>query len=128
MKQTLVILLSTLCLAAPVVARADKAAEPQAGSFDCAKEPAPVLNGSGGTAKFVGTCDKIVINGSAYTVAIESAKHVAVNGSSNTVEIGSADKISVVGSGNTVSYKQGLSGAKAKVSSVGAGNKVSKVK
>lgn len=124
MKQTLVILMSTLFLAAPAVARA----EPEAGTFDCAKEPAPVLNGSGGTAKFIGTCDKIVINGSGYTVAVESAKHVAVNGSSNTVEIGSADKISVVGSGNTVSYKKGLSSAKPKVSSVGAGNKVAKVK
>ena len=115
-----------LTLAVPLAARADAVVVADSGTHDCAKDPVASFTGASANVKFVGTCDKIEINGSDGTFTIEAVKKLLVNGSTNKVEVGAADKISVVGAANVVTYKKGLSSAKPKVSAVGAGNKVSR--
>ena len=117
----------------PAVGRADK---PAAGdkaardknAIDCAKQPRHTINTGDNTLVYVGTCERIVINGGENRLTIESVKQLAVNGGDNVVDIGSVDRISINGDGNKVTYKKGLSGAKPHITSLGEHNETTQVK
>ena len=107
-------------------APSDKAAPPDA--IDCAKQPAHTFNNGDLRLTFVGTCDRIVVNGGENHLTIESVKSLALNGGDNVVDVGGVDRISMNGADNKVTYKKGLSTAKPRISSIGENNTATQVK
>jgi len=95
---------------------------------DCAKQPAVMINGSMNTITLHGACTKVLVNGRANTMSIESTGKVLVNGAANTVTIGATDKIELTGSKNKVAWQRGLTHKRPKIADLGNHNSVTKAK
>jgi hypothetical protein len=93
-------------------------------THDCSKEPDVAVNTSGVKATFIGTCDRVALNGSDLTVTFQNVRKLAVNGSDNRVEIDGVDRLAVNGSENKVAYKKGIEDKHPKISNLGTGNKI----
>jgi hypothetical protein len=110
-------------------APADKTKAPvDKNTIDCAKKPTYSVNTDENTLTFVGTCDRIDVNGGDNRLTIESVKTLALNGDNNKAAVVGVDSISMNGNDNRVSYKKGLSAAKPKISNPGNDNKAEQVK
>jgi len=120
MRKTISVLVVALATAISGSALAD--------TLDCAKNPNVTINEGDVTAKLVGACAKVVINGGDNHLAIESVKSLVVNGTDNVVLIETVEQISVTGVDNKISYRKGISSARPKVSNVGTGNRISQIK
>ena len=140
-KLTLVLVVTLAATLSPAIGQADKVPDrPAAGdkpadkgardknAIDCAKQPSHTINTGDNTLVYVGTCERIVINGGENRVTIENIKQLAINGGDNVVDIGGVDRISINGDGNKITYKKGLSGAKPRITSLGAHNETTQVK
>ncbi len=79
-------------------------------THDCGKEKKVAVNGGGSTFTFIGTCERVSLNGANNTLTVEAAKALDVKGDGNTVKIGAVDTIAVSGSQNNVTYGKGLPG------------------
>jgi hypothetical protein len=77
-------------------------------THDCGKERKVAVNASVGIFTFIGTCERVSLNGANNTLTIEAATALDVKGDSNTVRIGAVDAVSVSGSRNNVRYRSGV--------------------
>src|SRR5262249_21732834 len=69
----------TLMLAAPLppaVGRADKPSTGDKAVIDCAKQPSQTINTGDNTLTYIGTCERIVINGGENRLTIENVKQL----------------------------------------------------
>lgn len=95
-------------------------------SYDCAKDPAVVINASSGAFSLSGACKSVTVNGSSVQLGAEDIDELVVNGSSVKVIVTAVSSITVNGSSNQVAWQKGKSGAAPKVTTLGTGNKVAK--
>ena len=77
---------------------------------------------------YVGTCERIAINGGDNRLTVENVNQLVINGGDNVVDIGGVDRISLNGSGNKITYKKGLSTARPRITSMGDHNETTQVK